>query len=115
MSNATNAITLLTNLKSVITALEAGNIKTGNFEIDQQTRALLATRLDQWLGTVYDNGSRAQQNATQTSRAAANNSVSPAVDASYTQLDLFVRSIDAQVAQLTSPTATPRRAHTTLL
>lgn len=113
--NATNAVTALQNLKTLITSVEAGNLKTGNFEIDQQTRALLSMSIGQFLGTVFDNGSRAQQNATQITRAAANNGVAPAVDATYTQLDLFMRSIDAQIAVIQNPTSVPRRVHTTLL
>jgi hypothetical protein len=115
MSNTANSITLLNNLKSVITALEAGNLKTGNYEIDQQTRAIIATRLDILLATVWDNGSRAQQATTSAQRAANTNAgAGLAVDQLYRQLDDFVKSIDAQVAVLNAPTSVPRRSHVTL-
>jgi hypothetical protein len=114
MSNAANAITALQNLKSAFTSVEAGGIRTGNVEIDAQTRAIFTTRLDLFMIALFDNGSRSQQNATAASRAAANNGAVPSQDATYTQLDLFLRSIDAQIAVLQNPTQTPRRVHTTL-
>lgn len=104
MSNAANAVTILQGLKAVFTNLEAGNFLTGDPAIDAQTRALLTTPLHPFLQAVFDYGSRAAQNAV----------MSRAQDATFTQLDSFLRAIDAQVATLQNPTATPRRVQSTL-
>src|SRR5579859_999589 len=115
MSNTANAITVLTNLKTLITSAEADGIRTGNVEIDAETRRLLTTRIDQFLAAVFDNGSRSQQNTAAATRGTANNGLLPAIDATYAQLDTFVRAIDTQIAVLNNPTSVPRRQHNPLL
>ena len=115
MSNASTAVTMLTSLKTFLTNLEANNVKTGNYEIDLQTRALISTRLDILCATVWDNGSRAAQAATSAQRAQNNNvGAGLAVAQEYRILDDFIKSIDAQVAVLNNELSTPRRSHTPL-
>lgn len=114
MSNTSNAITALTNMKSVITAAEAGSLFTGIPEIDAETRRLLTTRDDLMLAVIFDGGSRAQQNAAATARAAANGGLAHAQDPQYWLIDLFTRAIDAQIAVLNNPAQTSRRSQPAL-
>jgi hypothetical protein len=113
-TNASNATTALQNLKTLFTNVEAGGLRTGVSEIDAETRRLLTTRFDQFMIAIFDYGSRATQNSTAATRAAANNGSVPAQDATYVQLDTFLRAVDAQVAALTNPTSVSRRVHTPL-
>ncbi len=114
MSNATNAVTLLQSLQTLINNAESDNVLTGNLEIDAETRAILGTRIDQFLLAVFDLGSRSQQAATAKVRATAQGGIVPAQEATFLQLDLFMTRITAQINALQNPTTVPRRSHVTL-
>ena len=114
MSNATNSVTVLQNLQTLINNVEAGNLLTGNLEIDAETRAILGTSVAPLLLAVFDLGSRSQQAATAKTRAAAQGGIVPAQEATFLQLDQFMTRISAQINVLQNPTSVPRRSHVTL-
>jgi hypothetical protein len=114
MSNATNSVTALQALQTLINDVEAGNLFTGVSEIDQETRAILGTNIGSFLLAVIDLGSRAQQKATATSRAAANNGIAQAQEGVFLQLDQFMTRISTQINVLQNPASVPRRVQTTL-
>lgn len=103
-AQTTNAIAALNAVVSVITNVEAG-ARSGDAGFDATTRALLTDpRLGSFIATIFDFGSRSQQNTTQNTRGGFG-----AQEAAFTQLTNYIASVNAHIATLQNPTSVPRR------
>ena len=114
MTNAANSITLLQSIVTTLTTLEAGNLMTGNLEIDNETRRLVATTRANLCSIIWDYGSRAQQNATQVQRQIAAGGAESSIAAEYKVLDDYISDLNKQITVLNNPTSVPRRVQNPL-